>query len=151
MRDNGAIKVSRNVKILANKINRYISEYQTKNSESPSVEDLAKEFSVSPEEVAIAIDSARMPLSIFDKFDDEDEGKELIDKLPYFDNEEKLIDKIHLAKIIEGLSERERKIVTLRYFRDKTQTEIAEALGVSQVQVSRLETKILEKIREKFN
>ena len=60
------------------------------------------------------------------------------------------IDKIHLSNIIEGLSEREKKIIVLRYFRDRTQSEIAESLGVSQVQVSRLENKIIDKIRLRF-
>ena len=91
-----------------------------------------------------------MPLSIFDKFDDEDDGQELIDKIPSLDGEEKMLNKIHLSSIIDSLSERERKIIILRYFRDKTQSEIAESLGVSQVQVSRLENKIIEKMRLKF-
>ena len=150
MRDDGAIKVSRTIKILANKINRFIDEYQTKNTSSPTIEFLANKFEVSQEEVVFAMDSSKMPLSIYNKFDDEEEGQELIDKIPYVDNEESLVNKIHLSKIIEGLNERERKIIILRYFRDQTQSEIAESLGVSQVQVSRLENKIIEKIRLKF-
>ena len=91
-----------------------------------------------------------MPLSIYDKYDDEDEGIELIDKLSYSDDEDKTLNKIHLSNIIDTLEEREKKVVIMRYFRDKTQSEIAECLGVSQVQVSRLENKIIDKIREKF-
>ena len=150
MRDDGAIKVSRNIKILANKINRFIDEYQSLNSDSPSVELLAEKFSVSMEEVVFALDSSKMPLSIFNKFEDEEDGQELIDKIPSRDNEESMLTKIHISKVIESLNERERKIVILRYYRDKTQSEIAKALGVSQVQVSRLENKILEKMRLKF-
>ncbi len=150
MRDNGAIKVSRTLKILANKINRYIDEYQSQHDNSPSVEHIAEKFGISEDEVVIALDSARMPLSIFDKFEDEDDGQELIDKIPYSENEESVLDKIQLSNIIENLNDREKKIIVLRYFRDKTQTEIAEALGVSQVQVSRLENKIIDKIRLNF-
>lgn len=150
MRDNGAIKVSRTLKILANKINRFIDEYSSNHSNSPSIEMLAKEFNVSQEEVVIALDSSKMPLSIFDKFDDEDDGQELIDKIPCNENEETTLNKIHLSNIIDSLSERERKIIVLRYFRDRTQSEIAESLGVSQVQISRLETKIIDKIRDRF-
>ena len=91
-----------------------------------------------------------MPLSIYDKFDDEDDGQELIDKLQSLDSEDKLLNKIHLSTVIEKLSDKERKIVILRYFRDKTQSEIAKELGVSQVQVSRLENKIIDKIRLSF-
>lgn len=150
MRDNGAIKVSRTLKILANKINKFIDGYQTANNLPPPVELIAKEFSITPDEVVVAMDSARMPVSIFDKFDDDEDGSELINKIVADDGEEKLLDKIHISNIIEKLSERERKIVVMRYFRDKTQTEIAEAMGVSQVQVSRLETKIINKIRIEY-
>jgi len=150
MRDNGAIKVSRTLKILANKINRYVEDYQSKNSDSPPVELIAKKFGITAEEVVVAMDSSKMPLSIYDKFEDEDEGQELIEKIPYSDNEESTLNKIHLSNIISGLNERERKLIILRYFRDRTQSEIAESLGVSQVQVSRLESKIIDKIRLKF-
>lgn len=150
MRDNGAIKVSRTLKILANKINRFIDTYQTENNASPSAEVIAKKFDITEEEVVVALDSSKMPLSIFDKFEDDEEGQELIDKIPYDDNEENVLNKIQLSKIIDDLSEREKKIIILRYYRDKTQSEIAESLGVSQVQISRLENKIIEKIRLKF-
>lgn len=150
MRDNGAIKVSRNIKILANKINKFIDAFQTQNSLSPSIELIAKEFNVSCDEVVVALDSARMPLSIYDKFEDEDEGQELIDKIPSYDSEEKLVDKIQLFSLISSLTEKERRIVILRYFRDKTQSEIAKSLGISQVQVSRIESKIIQKIRQEF-
>lgn len=150
IRDNGAIKVSRTIKVLANKINHFIYEYQTVNNNAPSIELLANEFKVTQEEIVVAMDSAKMPLSIYDKFDDEDDGVELIDKLSYSDDEEKTLNKIHLSNIIETLEEREKKVVIMRYFRDKTQSEIAESLGVSQVQVSRLENKIIDKIRQKF-
>ena len=150
MRDNGAIKVSRTLKILANRINRFIDEYQRDHTDAPSVELIAEKFGISAEEVVVALDSARMPVSIFDKFEDDEEGSELIDRIADFDGEEKLLNKIHLTEIINNLSDRERKIVVLRYFRDRTQTEIAEALGVSQVQVSRLETKIIDKIKVQY-
>jgi len=150
MRDNGAIKVSRNMKILANKLNKFIDEYQSINDTSPSVELLAEKFNVGTEEVVIALDSAKMPLSIYDKYEDEEDGQELIDKIPINDNEDSLVDKIHLSNIIDGLNDRERKIIVLRYFRDRTQSEIAKTLGVSQVQVSRLENKIIDKIRLKY-
>lgn len=150
MRDNGAIKVSRTIKILANKINKFIDSYQTENNQSPTIEIIAEKFEISPEEVVVALDSAKMPLSIFDKFEDDEEGQELIDKIPYQDNEESTLNKIHLASIIESLNDREKKIIFLRYFRDKTQMEIAETMGVSQVQISRLENKIIDKIRLKY-
>ena len=143
MRDNGAIKVSRSIKILANKINKFIDYYQTINSHEPTIETIATKFEISSDEVVVCLDSVKMPLSIYDKFDDEDDGQELIDKIAFFDNEEKVIDKIHLNSIIEKLNDKEKKILFLRYFRDKTQSEIAKELGVSQVQISRIENKII--------
>ena len=151
MRDNGAIKVSRTLKILANKINRFVDDYRTRNNVQPSVERIASEFGITQDEVVVAMDSVRMPLSIFDKFEEDEEGSELIDKIIDNDGEEKILDKIHISNIIAGLNERERKIIVLRYFRDRTQTEIAESLGVSQVQVSRLENKIIDKMRSEFD
>lgn len=150
IRDNGAIKVSRSLKILANKINRYVDDYQSKHNKTPTVEELSNYFSVPQDEIVIALNSSKMPLSIYEKFEEDDEGQELIEKINDGNTEDNLVDKIHLYNIIDDLSDREKKIVILRYFRDKTQTEIAESLGVSQVQVSRLENKIIEKIRLKF-
>lgn len=150
MRDNGAIKVSRNIKILANKINRFIDEFQTVNYNAPSVEIISKKFDVTPEEVVVALDSSKMPFSIYDKFEEDEEGQELIDKIPCLESEDNTLNKIHLSSIIDNLAEREKQIIFLRYFRDRTQSEVAKELGVSQVQISRLENKILDKIRLKY-
>lgn len=146
IRDNGAIKVSRNLKILANKINKFIFDYQSKNVDSPSIELIAQKFNVTCEEVVMAIDSLKMPVSIHEKYDD-DEGLELIDKLQHSFDEEKMINKIHVSCVLEKLNEREKKIIYLRYFRDRTQGEIAKSMGVSQVQISRLESKIISKLK----
>lgn len=150
MRDNGAIKVSRTLKILANKINRYIDFYQTTHDSPPSIEHLAKAMGVDSSEIVIAMDSSKMPISLFEQSKDDDNDSELIDKIPSKETADDLIDKIQLGALIESLPERERKIIILRYFRDRTQSEIAESMGISQVQISRLESKILEKIRLKF-
>ena len=147
MRDNGAIKVSRSLKVLANKINHFVDEYLSIYGVNPSIEIISKKFSISQEEVVLAMESSRLPLSIHDKFEEDDEGQELLDKIPCVNNEDINIDKLHLYSIIENLPEREQKLIVMRYFRDKTQSEVANCLGVSQVQVSRLENKILEKIR----
>ncbi|MCQ2399337.1 MAG: SigB/SigF/SigG family RNA polymerase sigma factor [Clostridia bacterium] len=149
-RDNGAIKVSRSVKILANKMNRRIDEYSSEYGRPPQVEELAKEFEISPEEVVFALDSARLPVSIYDRVDGDEEGMELGEKIADPDDEDDKLLKIQLYSELEKLPERERKIIYLRYFRAKTQSEIAKSLGISQVQVSRIENKILSKLRENF-
>lgn len=150
MRDNGAIKVSRSLKILSVKINKFIDEYQKKHNEAPKIEEISKEFNCLEEDVVLALDSARMPVSIYDKFEEDDEGQELIDKIPSNTTEENIVERLHISNIIDSLSDRDKKIIYLRYFRDETQSDVAKILGVSQVQVSRLENKIIEKIRLKY-
>ena len=150
IRDNGLIKVSRSIKTLSVKINKYIDEYQKKYNLSPKIETIAKNLNCDEEDVVLALDSSRMPVSIYDKFDDDDEGQELIDKIGDYNPEEKMIDKIHILNIVNDMCERDKEIVVLRFFRDETQSDVAKILGVSQVQVSRLENKIIEKIRQKY-
>ena len=94
------------------------------------------------------MDSCKYPVSIYDSNDDN--SKSLIDKLQTSENEDEKLDKMMLKKIIGELSPRDRKIILLRYFADKTQSEVARVLSVSQVQISRLESKILGKIRSEY-
>ena len=148
MRDDGAIKVSRAIKVLASKINKFIEEYRLKNTYSPTIEEIAEHFNIERADVVLAMDSTHYPLSLNSAENvEDDKATELIDRLPSSDDQDDLIDKIMLKTFIENLPERDKKIIILRYFRDKTQSEIAKELGVSQVQVSRLENKILEKMK----
>ncbi len=149
LRDDGYIKVSRSTKALAGKIAYFSERYKNEHNQSPSVETIAAEFSIDAQEVAFVMDSCKFPVSIYDKNDDEN-GKSLVDKLTTKETVDDNVDKMLLKQLIASLNEREKKIVVLRYFRDKTQSEVARVLNVSQVQVSRLESKILEKMREGF-
>ncbi len=151
IRDNGAIKVSRRIKIMASKINRFIDEYTLSSGEVPKVEYIAENFGTTPEDVVLCLDSARMPVSIYDRVDGDDDGMELCEKIDGGENEEDKLLKIQLYDELEKLGEREKKIIYLRYFRAETQSEVAEGLGISQVQVSRIENKVLEKLKEKFD
>jgi len=151
MRDDGYIKVSRALKILSGRINRFVDAYIKKNNNSPTVKEIAQEFNLEESEVVFAMDSNKMPVSLYEKTDSQnDKSLSLLDKLSLKTTSDDIADKITLKEIINNLSERERKIVILRYFKDFTQSEVAKELCVSQVQVSRLETKIIEKIKEKF-
>ena len=95
--------------------------------------------------------SSKMPVSIYggSEYKDGNE-RELIDTLPAEDKQEEIIDKLLLRTAIESLPERDRKIIVLRYFRDMTQSEVAEKIGVSQVQVSRIESRIIKEFRQKL-
>lgn len=149
LRDNGAIKVSRATKTLSYKISYFIDDYKSKHFVSPSLEQVATEFEISVQDVVFAMESAKTPLSIFEKTDDNSE-QVLLDKIPSKDGLENIDDKILLRDLIKNLNERERKIILLRYYRDKTQSEVAKVLNVSQVQVSRIESKIIAKMRQAF-
>ena len=146
LRDDGAIKVSRWTKTLAQKITEYIDE-KLKNGESePTVEQLAKAFDVEAQEIVYAMDTHHYLLSLSATVGDDD--LELGDKIATDECEDENIDKLLLKDLIADLPQREKKVIILRYFRDKTQSEIAQELGVSQVQVSRIENKVLQKLKD---
>lgn len=147
MRDDGYVKVSRSVKSLAGKISKYIDLQLKENSSETSVEQIAEHFGIDAAEVVFAMDATRMPVSLYETTRDKD-GKqtELLDRLPA-DDDKKMIEKIILKDMLDKLTAREKRIVIYRYFRDMTQGEIAAKMGVSQVQISRLENKILAKLK----
>lgn len=148
MRDDGSIKVSRAIKSLNIKINRYIEEFSFKEYRKPTFEEIAKHFNMDIADVVFTMDSAKMPVSIYTPADDDDQKSMfLLDKYST-DSSDDMIDSIVLKTVLKQLCNRDKQIIILRFFRDKTQSEIAKILGVSQVQVSRLENKILEKMRE---
>ena len=150
MRDDGYVKVSRSVKTLCYKINQYVDVVKTQTGASPTVEEIAQHFNVDATDVVFAMESGKMPVSIYEKANDgDDKSTQLLEKLQD-DADKKLVDRVILQDMLSKLTEREQKIVILRYYRDLTQGEIAKTLGVSQVQVSRLENKILEKLRQEF-
>lgn len=149
MRDDGSIKVSRAIKSCAKQINKFIEEYSVIHGVQPSVKVIADEFNMPESEVVFTMGSTRMPVSIYNQGDYKDEkGQELLEKLPVEDNQEDIIDSLQLKTAIESLPERDKKVIILRYFRDMTQSEVANMLGVSQVQVSRIENRIMENFRK---
>ena len=146
LRDDGAIKVSRWTKSLAQKISAYIDEKLKNGDAEPSVEQLAAAFEVDAQEIVFAMDAQHYLLSLSATVGDDD--LELGDKIATEECEDENIDKMLLKDLITDLPEREKKVIVLRYFRDKTQSEIAKELGVSQVQVSRIENKVLQKLKD---
>lgn len=152
MRDDGAIKVSRALKSLNLQINRYIEEYSSKHQVKPTIVQLAKHFKVDEQEIVMAMDAAKMPVSLYAPIEDDSGSLSVIDRveMEQADNTD-MLDNLALKEIVKSLEERDRKIILLRYYFDKTQSEIAKELKISQVQVSRLENKILETLRMKMN
>lgn len=151
MRDDGAIKVSRTIKSLNLQINKFVESYVKEHGEKPSIETIAKNFDLPCQEIVFAMDSAKMPISLYTPFEEEEDKSLLVvDRFAQNNQTEELFDNIFLRDTLKNLNPRDKKIILLRYFRDKTQSEIAKELGISQVQVSRLETKIIERIRERI-
>jgi RNA polymerase sporulation-specific sigma factor len=148
LRDDGVVKVSRWAKALAQKIAAFIDEKQKDSQSEPTIDEMAKEFCCEPADIVFAMDTSRYVLSLSESGDED--GTPLGDRIAGEDAPEEKLDELMLMDSIKDLPLRERKIIILRYFRDRTQSEVAEELGVSQVQVSRLENKILQKIKEKI-
>lgn len=148
MRDDGSIKVSRALKSCAKQINKFIESYSAEHGTTPTIKIIAEKFSLPESEVVFTMGSSRMPVSLYSQSDYKDEkGQELLSLLPAEDRQEEIIESLQLKTAIESLPEREKKVIMLRYFRDMTQSEVAAMLGVSQVQVSRIENKIMENFR----
>lgn len=151
LRDDGDIKISRAIKTLWLKIKSYVDVYEKLHNESPTIDEIAKALSVTPEEVVYAQDASKQILSLDAQIDEtSNNSQSVLDRVVEEDKSEILLDKLLLKEAISLLPEREKKIVLLRYYRGKTQSEVAMMLGVSQVQISRLETKIIDKLKNKI-
>lgn len=150
IRDDGTIKVSRTIKELGNKIRMTKEELTKVLNRSPTVQEVAEALNISPEDVAQAQEAIKYPHSIHETvYENGGEPITLLDQIA--DDDKHWFDKLSLEDAIRSLTERERLIVYLRYYKDKTQSEVAKRLGISQVQVSRLEKKILEEMKELMN
>lgn len=151
LRDDGLIKVSRTLKETSTKA-KYLGEaMRNTKGEEPTVKELAQAVGVTSEELVMAMEAAKDVESIYSTvYQSDGNPVYLIDKLKKDDDDEKMVDLIALRQAIVSLEHKERDIIRLRYFEDKTQTEVAKVVGISQVQVSRLEKKVLKIIREKI-
>ncbi|SEA59299.1 RNA polymerase sporulation-specific sigma factor [Thalassobacillus cyri] len=149
IRDDGSVKVSRSLKEMNNKIRRKKEELTKELGRSPTIDEMAKALEMSSEEVVLAEEAGRAPQSIHETvYENDGDPITLLDQMA--EDDTKWFDKMMLQDVIRKLDKRERLIIYLRYFKDKTQTEVAERLGISQVQVSRLEKKILKEIKEQM-
>ena len=149
LRDDGMVKVSRTLKETASKGRRARELLQLKLGREPTVAEIAAECGISEEEISEAFEAAAPPNSIYESvFSGGGKEIQLMDTLAADSCEDGVVNKVLLKELLEQLSERERLIITLRYFRGKTQAEISEIVGVSQVQISRIEKKAMERLRK---
>lgn len=152
IRDNGPIKISRSLKELAIKAMEAQNEYYRKNGQEIRIEELAKLINSTKEEVALALE-AFQPVNSIDEqlYNESEDGLTLLDKMANnVDEASMLTNKICIQNEIKNLKENEKQIILLRYYKGKTQTEIAKIMGITQVQVSRIEKKVLDNMRVKL-
>lgn len=149
IRDDGIIKISRSVKELNTKISRLEEEHMRKTGENISLKELEKALKISKEEIIVALEAKAPVESIYkEEGQNDDKGTKIIDKFPAVENEENnIINKLTISQLIEKLEPKERQIIILRFYKNRTQAQVGEALGISQVQVSRIEKSILNKMR----
>ena len=151
-RDDGMIKVSRSIKENQHRVYLAREKIEKELGREPSLKEIAEMLGMPPEEVAMTMDSAAEVESLYRTvYQSEGTDISLIDKIPEKENaEENLLNRIFLEEILGKLESSDRKLLYMRYFQDQTQTQIAEQLGVSQVQVSRMEKRILKKLRSLY-
>ena len=150
LRDDGPIKVSRSIKELSVRIKDIQREYLEKNGEEVTLQTLAEILKTSKEEIAAALEYTKPMESIYDyAYDDEDTYK--IEKISIGKDEaSQIVDRLTIKELIDNLETKEKEIITLRYFKDKTQAQVAKIMGISQVQVSRIEKRILNNMKLKL-
>ncbi|HHT98224.1 MAG TPA: RNA polymerase sporulation sigma factor SigF [Clostridiales bacterium] len=152
LRDDGLIKVSRTLKETATKIRALREMYNNTYGRDPTLDDIERELEVGREEIVMAFESS-VEVESLHKTIYQGDGNAifLIDKLAETkDENENIVDRIALQEIIDSLGDKEKEIIKQRYYNNKTQTDIAKTLGISQVQVSRIEKRVLQEMREKL-
>jgi len=151
LRDDGIIKVSRSLKEMAGMVLKTKEMMKDILGREPTIGEIGEKLNISREEIVAAMEAVRQPVSIFEPVYDDGENKTmLVDRIKGGD-EKMLFDRIVLKELIGNLDARDRKVVYLRFFKDKTQAEIAHMMGVSQVQISRIITKIIGKLKNEIS
>ncbi len=154
IRDDGPIKISRSIKELGVKIREIQRVHLAKKGEELGIKEIAKELNITKEEVAVAIEANNSISSLEDcKYTDHKNGNKIsiMDKLSTNrDEQEIIVNKLTIKNIIEELEQKEKEVILLRFYKEKTQTQVAKILGITQVQVSRIERKVLNKMKIKL-
>lgn len=153
IRDDGPVKVSRSIKELYIKIKELQKEFYHKTGKEITIEQISKELKVEKEDIAIALEAAKPVESVESAMQENKDGSTvtILDKLSTQKDEQEIItNRLAIKQLLEKLEKREQEIILLRFYKEKTQTQVAKILGITQVQVSRLEKKILQKMKRQF-
>lgn len=150
LRDNNAIRVSRSLRDVAYKALQSKERLIIKNSKEPTIDEIAKDIGVSREEIAQALDAIQEPVSLYEPvYNDGVDSLYIMDQVKDMKNiDENWIEDISISESLKKLNEREKVIITKRFFDGKTQMEVADEIGISQAQVSRLEKNALVRMRK---
>ena len=151
IRDDGTVKISRSIKELQVKIKQLQEKYRVENGDEMSIEQISKELSLDKEDIIVALEACKPIESIDNVYHQSKKGEKgirLIDKIATEKDEQELLtNKIAIRELIKELPKEDKEIIMLRYYKQKTQKEVAKIIGITQVQVSRTERKILQKMR----
>ncbi len=148
LRDNNSIRVSRSMRDIAYKAMQIKEKFTNENNREPSIDEIASEMETSRENIVLALESIVEPVSLYEPvFSDGTDTVYVMDQVGDKNDDNNWLDEISLKQSISDLSDREKKILSLRFFKGKTQMEVANEIGISQAQVSRLENGAMEKIK----
>ncbi len=152
LRDNNSIRVSRSVRDLAYKTIQFKDKYNKENGREPSIEKIAKELGVEKEEIAASLDAIQDPVSLQEPiYNDGSESIYIMDQVKDTkNNDENWTETMTIAEALKKLTDKEKNIIVRRYFDGRTQMEVADEIGISQAQVSRLEKNALEHIKKYY-
>jgi RNA polymerase sporulation-specific sigma factor len=149
LRDNNSIRVSRSLRDTAYKAMQAKERMTAQNNREPSIEEIAKELELPREDVVLALESIAEPVSLYEPvFSDGGDTIYVMDQVGDNNDDSNWLDEIALKEAIRDLNNREKRILSLRFFQGKTQMEVASEIGISQAQVSRLEKAALDKIKK---
>lgn len=152
LRDNNAVRVSRSMRDMAYHAMQAREALQKSGGREPKLSEIAARLGTSPENVALALESVREPTSLYEPvFSEDGDSFSMVDRLRDNTDEESWISDIMFRDTVRALSPRERRIIALRYLSGKTQTQVAQIIGISQAQVSRLEKSALSHIKEQIS
>ena len=148
LRDDGTVKVSRGLKELSWRAKRAQETALQEENRELSLQELAQRLGVETEELLLALESAKEVESLYAAADGADGALQIIDRLADTTENEKMMERLSLMEALAKLDAKQRQIITLRYFQDRTQADVARCIGISQVQVSRIEKRVLSELRE---
>ncbi len=149
LRDNNSVRVSRSLRDIAYKAMQVKERLTNENNKEPAVEEIAKELNLKKEEVVLALEAIVEPVSLFEPvYSDGGDTIFVMDQVGDNNDDNNWLEEIALKEAINNLNPREKKILSLRFFQGKTQMEVANEIGISQAQVSRLEKGALERIKK---